>query len=494
MAAPRSSRGVWWALVLLALLAGTVWRVTHLSNRPLHADEAVQAWQTWNLLRGEGYRYDPLDRHGPSLYYGAAVWQRARGGDAATFNDESARRFVLIAGIATLALLAFAPSALGESRWLGLFAVTLGAFETLSTLYHTYFVQEAWLAILVWAFFFLLQKPGTSTRWIMLGLIAGLAQTTKEIAPFYLFLAWIAVRVNRPKLSTPTRAWVLALVGFLPPFLLLYSSFGAHPGGVVDAFKTYVLQAQRVSEPAHHYPWWSYLRTLGILPTGGPHWGQYPLLVLAMIGGALSLRRSATTLHRSAAVLTFGLLIGHSLIAYKTPWLLLTPMIGLVLLAAFALQSLANQRSTLAIVATAIALATSAHSRHVSQLALDRYPGDVRNPYFYEQTPRAFMRLVDRIQQLQGNLDRPMSIAVVSAEHAWPLPWYLRDHDNVGYFDAAPESLTQFDLIIWDPQVGELPATAATQRTIEYVGLRPNVLLVVAIVPAVWEASFPPLP
>ncbi len=485
-------------LAVLALLAGGLWRSSHLANRPLHADEAVQAWLTWNLLHGEGYRYDPLDRHGPLIYFGAAGFHTLRGRSADEFNDVSARSFTLLAGLGTLALIGFAPRLLGGPGSVGPFAVLLLSTETLSTLYQTYFVQEAWLAGLVWAFVFLLRAPPSTRRTLLLGLVAGLAQTAKEIAPFYLLLAWAAVRYgeSRPAPTTfvPRRlAWFGA--AWLLPVLLFYSSFGAHPQGIIDALRTYPLQFQRIAGDAHHYPWWRTLETLGLLSAKPVLWAQLGFLALALIGTGLACRRSAPSGLRSTALFTFGLLLLHSLIPYKTPWLLLTPTIGFALLGGYALSHLATRGKLATGAALILAAATIAHSAHVGRLALDRYPGDPRNPYFYEQAPRAFQRLPERIEQLRANLNRPLTIAVVSDEHAWPLPWYLRRQPQVGYIDdIPPTNLADWDVVVWDSQHGELPPELGPPRMVEFVGLRPNVVLTISIAPAVWEATFPPLP
>ncbi len=501
MAVLPSSR-VWFWIACVALLAGIGWRAAHLDNRPLHADEAVQAWQTWNLLQGEGYRYDPLDRHGPSLYYGAAALHRLTGGDANDFNDRAARRFSLVAGAATLVLIGFGVRTIGLDVRTGALALVLFAFETLSTLYHTYFVQEAWLAFFIWATFFLLLKCGAAAKAnrseaFLLGVLVGLAQTTKEIAPVYLAMAcgavWIACRPSRTLPVAKTLLW--GLVGFLIPFLLLYSSFGQNPAGLLDAFRTYPLQLSRTGDGTHAYPVWHYFTTLGVIPQGNLRWGQTVLLLLGSLGLVFGWFRPAAPAHRAIALFTGALFLLHSLIPYKTPWLLLTPMIGLVLLAAIVVSAFMKHDGRFVWVGSAIVALAAFTSFGVSRLALDRYPGAARNPYFYEQTPRAFLRLPDRLEQLAESSARPLRVAVVSPEHAWPLPWYLRDMSAVGYFESAPPlTATGWDVVIRDSQVDDLATPAMASPVIEYVGLRPNVMLEIAIDRRIWEKRFPPQP
>ncbi len=496
--AARWNKAAWISLLILALGAGIFWRQAHLDNRPLHADEAVQAWLTWQLLRGDGYHYDPLDRHGPSLYYGAAALQRLRGGDADNFDDVAARRFSLCFGIATLLLFAFVPRTVGASPWVGPTTVALLAFETFSTLYQTYFVQEATLAFLIWAFFFLLLAPRTRANWIALGAVAGLAQATKEIAPVYLLFAWAAVRLSQRPTRAPNRGDLIAtLVAWTLPAVALYTSFGSHWTGLIDAFRTYVLQATRIADSAHHYPWWHLFELLGVLPTGGPSWGQTVLLILGTIGLGTGFLPRAKPLHRATALLSLSLLLLHTLSPYKTPWLLLTPMLGLTFVAAQGLVDLAGRFRFGVWVSTALATLAILQAVHVGRIALDRYPGDARNPYFYQQTPRPFLRLVDQINRTAATAaPQPLKIAVVSAEHAWPLPWYLRDQPTVGYFATPPSGLTTWDMVVQDSLLGSLHAdTPSSAWAIDYVGLRPGVLLEVSTRQALWEAThFPATP
>ena len=470
-------------------MTGGYWRASHLTNRPLHADEAVQAWLTWHLLRGDGYRYDPVDRHGPLLYFGAAGLHRLWGGNAANFGDRAARQFVWVAGVATLALIGLGATAAGFPRAVGAVAAALLAGETLTTLYQTYFVQEAWLALLVWAYFFLLLRtapPSTAaSRGIpfTLGILAGLAQCTKEIAPVYLFLATISVAsVRRPCFWTSgLKAWGGGLVGWLIPYTLFYSSFGTNVAGLWDGLHSYAIQANRLTDVSHTYPWWHYARVLGVIGGHPWRWGEIGLLALAAGGLIGAIRGVMGPALRATAWFTLSLVVMHSVIPYKVPWLLVTAMIGLTLLAAGGLEHFGRRTRWTTALAIVAAILVIGQCFTVSQIALDRYPGDARNPYFYQQTSPGLSRLLARVEHLNAAADRALGIAVVSPAHAWPLPWYWRNHSHTGYFSSAPADLDGWDVVVWDSQLGEIPSVVAIDRRLEYHGLRPNVLLQVAV-------------
>jgi uncharacterized protein (TIGR03663 family) len=500
---------------LFAAVAGACWRWHYIDSRPLHTDEAVQAWQTWQLLRGDGYRYDPVDRHGPWLYYGAATVERLRGGDASTLNDVRVRTFVWLAGVATLALIALIGTRLLPPAAAAIATAILAA-APLAVLYHTYFVQEAWLALFTWALVFSaiawLQRPRLSLA-LAVGVCAGLMQVTKETSVLHfaalgiaLLGAWgtrvrlapkLASASSAPAFHTP-RATLSHLAAALAVafviYLAFYSSFGSHPFGVVDGIKTYVHQWQRSGDVDHTYPSWHYLSLLWPHRAGGVRWGEPALLAFAGGGALLTLRQGVPVGIRVTGLFTIVLLLVYSLIPYKTPWLLLTPVIGLALLAGHGIAALGriHRRGAVLVIVCTVATVTQLVGR--TRLALDRYPGDARNPYFYQQTPRGFTALVSRVQALieRGEGDRPR-IAVVSPDYAWPLPWYLRNHHAVGYFTAtAPDGMEEaFDLVIWDTRI-DSPDTWPPGSVIELHGLRPNVLLQLVIPPEWWNRLFPP--
>lgn len=151
MADPAHSR---WLFVLLAglLLAGAaLLRFAQIDRRLLHADEAVQAYQTWQLVRGDGYTYDPGDKHGPFLYYAAAGLAKISGQTPATLTVAKFRTVTLLAGLGTLGLLLCAAPRLGRTATL--IGTTLLAIAPLAVIYDTYFVQEAWFSFFTWALF-----------------------------------------------------------------------------------------------------------------------------------------------------------------------------------------------------------------------------------------------------------------------------------------------------------------------------------------------------
>jgi predicted membrane-bound mannosyltransferase len=56
-----------WVAFLLVAVLGLLIRLPHLDVRPMHTDEAVNAYIVGQVLGGNSFSYDPRDRHGPLL-------------------------------------------------------------------------------------------------------------------------------------------------------------------------------------------------------------------------------------------------------------------------------------------------------------------------------------------------------------------------------------------------------------------------------------------
>ena len=57
------------SIIAAAILISLILRSVNLSDRPLHNDEAVNSIKFKHLLENFDYKYDPIEYHGPTLYY-----------------------------------------------------------------------------------------------------------------------------------------------------------------------------------------------------------------------------------------------------------------------------------------------------------------------------------------------------------------------------------------------------------------------------------------
>ena len=488
MAVPAHSRWLFLFAAALLLIGAAFLRYRQIDRRTFHADEAVQAYQTWQLLRGDGYTYDPADKHGPFLYYAAAGLAKISGRSIATLSPKGFRAVTLLAGLGTIAFILGAGVRLGHVEVL-IGAALLGT-APLAVIYDTYFVQEAWFCFFTWALFFAAQRwmerPGLFGA-LSIGALAGLMQATKETSIIHFAALGVALVFSASRarpLGTPNDSrggpsgtarplipcLLAALGASVAVYILFYSAFFTHWVGVVDGVRAYFNYTARASGSAHDQPWYYYFAMLWPHIRGGVGWGEPLLLVMALVGVNFAFSSRANAAQRALAVFTVTLLLLYSFIPYKTPWLLLTPYVGLTLLAGLGATHCAGwlppRLARFMPVVFCLALLLECGWRDRS--ALGRYANDDRNPYIYQPTSPDLSRLVTVIAALPAG----WKIAVISPDHAWPLPWYLRDRRATGYFTTAPANISDYDLVLFDSRLDVPTPIAAT-----IYGLRPNVIL-----------------
>ena len=128
------------ALLLIVLLAAAL-RLTDLDRKPMHGDEANQAVKTGELINAGRYRYDPIDHHGPTLYYAAFVATWLSGQHHFSETQETTLRLVpALFGIALVFILWPIRKTLGTPALL-----TFALLITISpafVYYSRYFIQE----------------------------------------------------------------------------------------------------------------------------------------------------------------------------------------------------------------------------------------------------------------------------------------------------------------------------------------------------------------
>ena len=472
-----TSRRLYLLAAGLLLISALLLRLVPIERRPFHADEGVQAYQTWQLLRGDGYTYDPADKHGPFLYYAAAGIARISGWSPATLDESRLRQVPLLAGLGTLALLAGLAARLGAAP--ALIGTALLAAAPLAIIYDTYFVQEAWFSFFTWALLCALLRLRDRPTWpaaLLVGLLAGLMQATKETSVLHFAALGVALLATTPRreLARLWPRWLAALGTAVLIYVVFYSGGFKHWVGVIDGLRTYMGYAGRAATSAHTQPWYYYFQLLSPHTREGTHWGEPLLLLAALAGAVFAFSRQASPAHRFVALFTLSLLGIYSVIPYKTPWLLLTPYAGLALLAGLGLVHAANRVPARFRVAATIALCLCVLTGSLvrERDAVGRYASDDRNPYLYQPTSPQFPRLVARMHELAARTGRPLRVAVVSPDYAWPLPWYFRGEPSFGFFAVPPAQLSQYDLTLTDSRLPVLPAATA-----QPFGLRPNVLL-----------------
>lgn len=509
-AVPLPKTGLLAVVLFVTILAATL-RLPALDLRPMHGDEANQAVKAGALLERGYYRYDPHDHHGPTLYYLALIPAWLRGvTEYETLGPSSYRIVPVVFGIATVALSSLLASAFGLGA--ALLVGTLTALSPAFVFYSRYFIQESLLVfftlLAVYAAWRYTRKA--SLPWALCcGASLSLMHATKETAIIayaamigaFLFVRYLqgrngAARADRINPRHIILASVLAVV----LSITLFSSLFSYWRGPLDSILTYGNYLHRAGGVGlHDKPWYYYLQTLAYVHRGpGPRWSEGSILLLGVMGLALAVgARNAIGRHinlfRFLAVYTVLVSITYSIIPYKTPWTILTPLHGFILVGGIGAARLIQHTPSkgLKIVAWALLIAASLHLGRQAHLANTKYYADPRNPYVYAHTSTAFLRLPERINALASvhPEGKALSIRVIQPDKDyWPIPWYLREFTRIGFWLEIPQS-PDADVIIADPGITEALGKRLKKKYVtETVGLRPAILRTLYIEQGLWDS------
>ncbi len=447
----------------------------------MHADEANQAVKAGVLLESGAYAYDPGDHHGPVLYYAVLPAAWARGQRTLAALDEATVRLVpAVAGAACVLFLGLLAMPLG--RRASICAAAFLAVSPPALYYSRFFIQETLLVAFTLGAFLCARtwwRRGGLVWAIGAGAAAGLMQSTKESAPLYLAAALAALAFARPGRGAsrrPMRDVALAAAAALVVITAFYSSFGTHPSGIADAARAYGAIAGRLSSGAtgHEKPWTYYIGLFAWQLRGGLVFEQSLFSMLAL-AGIVTAVGAGNPLLRWAAGYAALLLVALSAMAYKTPWNILELVPALALLAAGALGTLARLPGG-RVLAAALGIATlSLLGIQANQAAL-AYPSDERNPYAYVQSSPDILRLREIAGRAAAFLpSRP--IRVISEEY-WPIPWYLRDLGQVGYWSTPPADCDGSLVVVSAGLDREVESRLHGAYSRSYLGLRPGFVLV----------------
>ena len=434
--------GRWLDLGLLALAAFL--RLAWLELKPPHFDEGVNGWFVDGMTRTGFYHYDPTNFHGPLHYYVLFVAQTLLG------RHVWALRLPL--ALVSLACVAFA--LFGFRRFFSAGVCRLAALVLAISpgmvFFGRYAIHESWQVL-----FEMLAVCGLAGLWREGRArdlwAAGLGLTgmilTKEtwlihaLAMALTFPAlWLLERLSpSAPCALSSRRWTwddLARVSAVGIALVVffYSGCLLDPGGLRGIADTYLhwLGTGTRGESGHEKEWWYWLQLLGIY--------EWPLL-LGLAAGALCVLPRVDRAGRWLAIAGAGTLTAYSLIAYKTPWCLISIVWPFAFVFALAVVRGAALVDRWAVGAAAgvvclcsLAQCVALNFRH--DAGSDEQP-DEAEPYVYVQTRRDVNLLLDPLRWLVARDPAALHRRghVIQPEHH-PLLWLLGDFTRVTFDEA----------------------------------------------------------
>lgn len=510
----------WLIFFVLALLAALALRVPELGNRPMHNDEGVNAVKFGELWEHGQYRYDPTEHHGPTLHYLTAAFCKLTGApDYRHLSEARLRLLTALAGVVIILLLPLLRDSLGRGAVVG--AAFFTALSPAMAFYSRYWIHEELLVLFsflaiasIWRF---VKQP--SWGWgALAGLALGLMQATKETFVFVLAAAFgaivldlLATGLSRrlrgenglaafalPEPRVPFFKHIaLGIVVWLVIWVTLFTSFFANWSGLLDSVRTYIAWSDNAGHHSpHSHEWDFYLeRLFWFKSSQGIFWTEGFLFVLAIFAVRESFRfnprmAADAVLVRFLAFYTVLLAAIYAVIPYKTPWCVLGFLHGLILLAGVGASVLWKINSGLMPrlgLAAVLGIGTL-HLGWEAWRASFPLASDRANPWVYAQTSPDLLNLVDKVRSVAaaGQGDATLIKVITEGGDCWPLPWYLRQFDHVGYWSEVPHDLGA-PVVIASARLDLRLDAKETHIMVGYFALRPQVFLELYVERGLWE-------
>jgi uncharacterized protein (TIGR03663 family) len=259
--------------------------------------------------------------------------------------------------------------------------------------------------------------------------------------------------------------------------ILFFSSFFTYADGIKGAIEAYTIWSKTGSKDHTQNGMWAYLK-----------WGmriEAPIMILSAVGAVIALLKARHRFAIFTAFWAWGIFAAYSLIPYKTPWLALSFLLPMCIIAGYAINELVTSKEQSAKAAGfALAIAASVVLAYQTyQINFIRYD-DEDMPYVYAHTRREFLDMmaeIDRFAEKSGK-GKDAKIQIVSPDY-WPMVWYTRDYPNAVFHgriaDADGAEMIVAKKVDQDAEVMRRYASGY-----EYIGsyaLRPGVDLVLLV-------------
>ncbi len=258
--------------------------------------------------------------------------------------------------------------------------------------------------------------------------------------------------------------------------VLFFSSFFTYPEGISRAFEAYAVWTKTGTKDHTQSGTWGYLK-----------WGmklEAPIYILSAIGTLIALFKARHWFAMFTGFWAFGLFAAYSIIPYKTPWLALSFILPMCIIAGYGINELAKssdigQRIFAGLLAIFATIMLGYQSYDLNFLRYD----DDSMPYVYAHTRRGFLDMIAQIERYadKSGKGKETAVEVVSPDY-WPMTWYMRDYPKAVFHSRFADVTTSELIVASTAQLSELNTRYGANY--KYVGtypLRPGVDLILLV-------------
>ena len=432
-----------WAIVAL----GAFFRLLLLGIKPPHFDEGINGWFVDQMTKNGFYRYDPTNYHGPLHFYVLFVAQTLLGR-----NLWAIRLPVVLLSIFSVHLtLKFEPFV---GRNVSRLAALAMAVSPGFVFYGRYAIHEVWL--LVFSMLFMLgllglwRKGSVNYLWCVGMGLTGMILTKETYiihvgcALIAAFVTWISHKITRiPDAQRVRQTWTsvdLAFVVGTGVALILFFYSGAFMNwpGVTGLFKTFEAWFQTGNKGNGHE------KNAYNLIWDNKSWVNYYWLALlaryelaALIGLILcaACQFFKNLALRYLAIYSVGTLIAYSLIAYKTPWCIISFSWPFLFLFGGVLLLVPARFIRSVYIGIGVVLCVSLGL--CIRLNYFHFTTDTE-PYVYVQSYKDVWKLTRPLLRLaKSDPTNYQLVGHLIRGSTYPLPWMLGDFTRVGYYESG---------------------------------------------------------
>jgi len=386
------------------------------------------------------------------------VWVWRRLNETGGYANNRVRVMVAVQAVVILVALYFSDSLKEGGKWLYDNFLGEGKIHEAFVFYSIVFLGVA--AIATWIIF-----------------LVGLRRSDETAFDEPAELTWRSLRSGLGKRNDLILIIAATSTLFIVIVVVFFSSFFTYADGVGKAFEAYAIWTKTGSKDHTQNGIFAYLK-----------WGmkvESAVLILSVLGALVALLKAKHRFAMFTAFWAFGLFAAYSIIPYKTPWLALSFLLPMCIIAGYGIGEMLTSKNMQPKVAAAVLAisGTALLAYQTYDLNFVRYD-DEEMAYVYAHTKRRFLVMMSEIERYaeKSGMGKDATIDIVSPDY-WPMTWYLNDYRHA-YFHGQLVNPSGAEMVVAKKDDQDTAVIQKYSTGYKYAGvypLRPGVNLVLLV-------------